>query len=77
MQTVYLVSGSEDGPLGVFGSVRSAHHCSSRYLGRNLEASELLDLSAMRKGQTNIVMVYDGGMSVTITAMALNYDLNA
>ena len=79
MQTVYLVTGSEDGPIGVFGSVTKAQQCVERYIGRNANSADLAELRALRKGEEHCVTIYeddDGCFCLNgfIKAMTVNYD---
>jgi hypothetical protein len=78
MQTVYLVRGSEDGHIGVFGSVSKAQRCAERYIERQASSDEMSELSAMRKGDEHVITMYADeeyyGMSAEIKAATLNYD---
>ena len=74
MQTVYTVNGSEDGVIGVFGSVTKAKQCAEMYIHRNANDLELQCFSRMRNNCSAHVSMYGDGSSVHIEAWGVNFN---
>ncbi len=74
MQTVYTVNGSEDGMLGVFGSVTKAKKCAEMYIQRNANNLELQFFSRMRSNGSAYVSMYGDCGAAHIEAHEVNYN---
>ena len=76
MQTVYTVNGSEDGVIGVFGSVTKAKQCAEMYINRNANDIELQCFSRMRNnGSAHVSMYGDGSFEAAhIEAHIVNFN---
>jgi len=74
MQTVYTVNGSEDGMLGVFGSVTKAKKCAEMYIQRGANELELKCFSRMRGNGSTYVSMYGDCCAAHIEAHKVNYN---